>query len=413
MPYSVANLEQDLEGVMHGTTLNQITNLNGVIYRAARKLLLDVDPQETIRILPFSTPIFDSVFEYAVAPDVKGISIIDIQPQVNRNARDVFNQDYIQQFSLGAQQNNNSSLQSQFQIKFNKSLKTININTASAPPAIIMNTASGVTINGTWVNSAVATPPVTNNINWVANGGSLQFNIAAGGATTVGTLLNTTMDTLNLSEQLNQSTLFLWVYMPVGTDFTSVRLTWGNNNSNFYTAISTQTQAQTAFQNGWNQIAFPWNPTNVTTTGTPDPSNITQIAVELVTNGVLQTGVLLNNITCQSGQILNYVYYSKYLFRDASTGNYQETVTDISNLINLDTESYNMLFYQVAYLASQQQQGKNALGYDGNFFLKEYTDAIAKYKLRYKSQVQKPRQMYYRKPNPGYGWGSGGAWWNR
>lgn len=411
--YSVANLEQDLEGVLHGTTLNQITNLDGVIDRAARKLLLDVDPQETIREVPFSTPVFDSVFEYALAADVKGVSIIDIRPQVNRTQRDIFNQDYSQQFSLASQNNGSGGLLSQFNIKFNSSLKTIEINSASAPPAVFANTASGVTINGTWVNGGSATAPETNNVNWVNGGGSLQFNIAAGAPGTTGSMVNSTTDTLDLTELQNQSTWFLWAYLPTGTEFTNVRLKYGSSASDYYRSDTTVTQANTAFQNGWNQLAFQWIPANVTTVGSPDVSNITYLEVEFTTDGSLQTAVLLNSITVQMGQILNYLYYSKYMFRNASTGAYQETVTDTSNLINLDTESYNLLFYQVAYLASQQQQGKNALGYDGQFFKQQYDDGVAKYKLRYKSQLQKPRMMYYKKPNPGYGWGAAGPWWPR
>lgn len=409
MPYSVANLEQDLEGVLHGTTLNQITNLDGVINRAARKLLLDVDPQETIREIPFSTPVFDSAFEYGLAPDVKGISILDIRPQVNRTARDIFNQDYSQQFNLAAQQNGSGSNLSQFNIKFNSSIKTIEVNSASAPPAIIMNTASGVQINGTWVTGGGAQNLTTNNVNWVANGGSLQFDLAAGHTT--GYLENSTMNVLDLSANLNQATDFLWSSLPTGTAFSEIELRWGTDASNYYVANAVVTQAGTVFQNGWNQTAYVWK--DATVVGSPNAAQIGYLRVTYTYDTTLQTAVLLNNVTCCMGQILNYLYYSKYMFRDAATGAYQETVTDISNLINLDTESYNLLFYQVAYLASQQQQGKNALGYDGAFFLKEYTDGVAKYKLRYKSQVQKPRHMYYKKPNPGYGWGSGGAWWNR
>lgn len=411
MAYSVANLEQDLEGVLHGTTLNQITNLNGVIDRAARKLLLDIDPQETIRMVPFTTPVFDSVFEYAIAADVKGISIIDIQPQVNRTGRDVFNQDYVQQFSLAAQQNGQNGNVSQFNIKFNSSLKTIQLNSASAPPAIIMNTASGTTINGTWTAGANASGLVDNNVNWVANGGSLQFNIAAGVDPILSTLTNSTTSSLDLSEQYNQSNLFLWIFMPTGTQFNSVKLRWGSSASDYYEGTATMTQAGTAFQNGWNQVSFVWK--DATITGSPLYTAIDYLQVIVSTDGTAQTAVLVNNITCQMGQILNYLYYSKYLFREVATGAYQENVTDTDNLINLDTESYNLLFYQVAYLASQQQQGKNALGYDGQFFKKEYDDGITKYKLRYKSQLQKPRQMYYKKPNPGYGWGASGPWWPR
>jgi hypothetical protein len=410
--YSVQDLKNDLTGVMHGTRLNQIYNLEGVIDRAARQLLLDCDPQETIREVAFTTPVFDSVYEYALADDVKGISILDIRPQVNRTGADIFNQDYSQQFNLAAQQNNNGGVASQFNIKFNSSLKTIEVNSATAPPAIIVNTASGVTINGTWVQSSVATAPTTNNVNWVANGGSIQFNIAAGANPTVGTMINSTQSAVDLSGQLNQSSLFLWTYLPNAAQMKTVRLTWGSSSLNYYTAITAVTQANTAFQTGWNQLAFAWNPTNVTTVGTPNPASITYIAVDWVTDGTLQTGVLLNNITCSGGQILNYLYYSKYLFRDFVTGAFQETVTDDSNLINLDTESYNLLFYQTALLASQQQQGRNALQYDGKFFSDKYDAELAKYKLRYRSQTQKPRHYYYKKPNPSYGWGAG-WWWSR
>lgn len=411
MPYSVANLYQDLEGVMHGTTLNQITNLEGVVYRAARKVLLDVDPQETIREVPFSTPVFDSVFEYALAPDVKGVSIIDIRPQVNRTNRDIFNQDYSQQFNLAAQNNGSGGLISQFNVKFNSSLKTIELNSASAPPAIILNTASGVSINGSWNVGGTATDLTTNNINWVANGGALQFNLAAGAPGSIGWLENSTMNALDLGENLNQAWNFLWSWLPVGADFTSIELRFGSSPTDYYAKTATQTQANTAFQNGWNQTAYEWS--QMSTVGSPNAAAIDYIRITYVYNGELQTAVLLNNITNQMGQILIYLYYSKYLFRDTSTGAYQEKISDPSNLINLDTESYNLLFYQTAYLASQQQQGTNALGYDGQFFKGEYDAAVTKYKLRYKSQLQKPRMMYYRKPNPGYGWGAAGPWWPR
>ena len=80
----------------------------------------------------------------------------------------------------------------------------------------------------------------------------------------------------------------------------------------------------------------------------------------------------INLVECILGTILEYEYYSKYLFRDAVTGAFQETVTDDSNLINLDTESYNLLFNLTTFLAVQQQQGLDAMFYDGNFFGQAY-----------------------------------------
>ena len=103
-----------------------------------------------------------------------------------------------------------------------------------------------------------------------------------------------------------------------------------------------------------------------------------------------------------SGTILSYEYYSKYLFRDAITGAFQETVTDNSNFINLDTESFNLMVYLVAYFAVQQQQGLDAMFYDGNFFLQQYQQGLARYKSMYKSELQKPQSSYYTMNKPGY-----------
>lgn len=406
--YDITALKNDLTGVMHGTQLNQIYNLNGVIDRAARQLLLDCDPQETIREVAFTTPVFDSVFTYALAADVKGISILDIRPQVNRSFTEVFNQDYSQQFDLGKSQNLGAA---QFNINFNSSVKTILVNDPYTTPAVITNTASGTTLNGTWATGGHATALTTDNVNYVAGAGSLMFNLSSTGVPgSTGYLENSTMAAVDLTEQLNQGWEFLWSFLPTASAFTSIEFRWGSSASNYYTKTATVTQQNTAFQNGWNLMGYDWSAAS--TVGSPNVAAITYMRVTWTYDGTLQTAVRLNDITSQLGSILNYLYYSKYLFRDVTTGAYQETVTDNSNLINLDTESYNLLFYKTAYLASQQQQGKNALGYDGKFFSDEYDKALTKYKLRYRSQTQKPRQYYYKKPNPNYGTGAG-WWWSR
>ena len=54
----ITRLLNDLTGIMSGTTLNQITNPYGAINRAASQLLLDCDPQETIRITPISKVVY-------------------------------------------------------------------------------------------------------------------------------------------------------------------------------------------------------------------------------------------------------------------------------------------------------------------------------------------------------------------
>lgn len=392
MSYSILDLKNDLTGILHQTQLNQITNLDGVIDRAARKLLLEVDPQETKRTLEFVAPIFNSVFDYPIASDVKGNKIIDIFPQVQRIPRDVWSQAYNQAFDVTKQ--NIFTLANMFTMNFNTGLKTIRINAPFLNAPVVIDQIEAIQQNGTWVLGGTANTLSVNNSNFVQGAGSLQFNTTVGAAY----LENTTLTAVDLSAFVNQSSFFTNVYIPTGTSLTSVNLRIGSSPTDYYTATVTLNQAGNAFVNGWNQCQFIWS--TMTTTGSPNSSALDYARITLNVTGTL-TGCLLNGLDSILGTILSYEYYSKYLFRNSSTGAFQENILDDADLINLDTESYNLLFNLVAYYALQQQQGVDS-GYDASFFKKEYDDALKRYMALYKSEVQKPQTSYYAQPRKGY-----------
>jgi hypothetical protein len=93
MSYSITTLLTDISGVIHGTTVNKVPNIYGTINRAARDILLDVDPKPTQRIVQLSQ-VFNSVYDYASPVDLKGDRLIDIRPQAGRMPNDVFFQGY-------------------------------------------------------------------------------------------------------------------------------------------------------------------------------------------------------------------------------------------------------------------------------------------------------------------------------
>lgn len=390
MSYSVSNLKADLEGVLHGTTTNQIQNLNGVIERAARQLLLDIDPQETIRVAQFSTPVFNTIFDYAIASDVKGTRLIDIYPQVRRLPRDIWTQAYNQAFDV-AKENIFNSL-NMFTVSYNTGVRTLRINAPFLNPPVIINEAESLTANGTWAATGTASNLSVDNVNYVQGAGSLSFDVTNGAAL----ITNSTMGTVDLTTHLNQSSLFTYVYVPTGTTLTSVTLKWGSSSTAYYSKTVTVNQDNVAFVNGWNTCKFDWATSS--TTGSPTVSAINYVQVTLNVTGSM-SGCKVNGINSILGTILDYEYYSTCLFRNSSTGAFQETISDDADLINLGLETYNLLFNLTALFAIQQQQGVDAMTYDGTFFQKQYDAGVAKYKLMYKSQVQKPQTTYYRTPD--------------
>jgi hypothetical protein len=169
---------------------------------------------------------------------------------------------------------------------------------------------------------------------------------------------------------------------------------------------ATTTQEGLAFQNGWNLMSYAWS--GATKVGTPDVTALDYIAVIWAYNGTAQTSVRLNDIRCINGTIMNIEYYSKYLFRNATTSAWQETILDDSDIINLDTESYNLLLSKSAIYCVQQAQGIIATSFDYPFWTAEYEKGVKRYREMYKSEIQRPQSTYYQQPKPGYQ-----RFWNR
>jgi len=394
MSYSVTNLKADLTGQMHGTTLNSIQNLDGMIYRAARTLLADCDPAETKRIQLMTTPIYNQVYDYAIPTDLKGNRIIDIYPSGKRQINDIIGQTYNQNFDRNKDSNRSPST---FTILHNTGVKYIRINDITLSSGITLDTADS--IDG-WTETGTATTPAIDNVNFASGYSSLKFNLAAGANPSTGGVTKTLSAPLDMTSHLNQSSLFFWVYLPTASQMTSVTLKWGSDNSNYYSRVLTANSFGNAFENGWNLLQADW--LGCTVTGTPTVTAIDYVAVDYTYTGNLQTAVRLDNIVSNLGEMMKIEYYSKYLFRDSSTGAFQESITDDSNIINLDTDSYNLLVNLVAFYAVQQQQGANALAFDSNFFGQEYVKSLKRYTSLYKSEVDKPKLPYYKVSKAGY-----------
>lgn len=399
MAYSITNLTADVIAALHGTQNNQIQNYFGMINRAGRQLLQDIDPMETKRVQPISGMVYNEVFDYPVATDLKGNKVIDLFPQVGRYPSDVWQSFYNQEFDLTKGLPWSGDM---FTVLYNTGLRSIRINAPFLTAPVTLNTVSVITGNGTWSTSGTASNLQQDNVRYATSGSSLEFNATTGAAS----IVNSTSSAVNLTSNLNQSTMFVYVYMPSASQFTSVNLQWGSDASDYYSVTTSVTQQNTVFQDGWNLLAFPW--LGATVVGTPNVSSITYLKVTCNVTAA-QTGIHVNGIASNLGSILNMEYYSKYLFRDAITGAFQENVTDGSNLINLDTDSYNLLFYLVMSFAVQQLQGLDAVFFDSPYFENKYQAGVMKYKNMYPSEIQKPKSIYYAMNKGGYRqWG--GRW---
>lgn len=388
----ITTLLTDLASVVHGTTVNKVPNIYGMINRAARAVLLDVDPKETTRIVQMPQ-VFNDTYDYALPVDVKGDRITDLRLQAGRTPWDVFTQEYAQDFDANKLVNFTNKVYTQW----NTGIKTIRIDAPFlTSPTTLWDTG---TITGVTATTGASNLSIdqTNN---VAGGGAITFDLLAGSST--GLIQTSSINPVDLSALVNIATGFLWVYMPTGSAFTSWDVKWGSSSSNYYHYTATTTQQGTAFINGYNLIALPW--ASATKVGTPVNTTYQYVQVTPTYNSTLQTGVKVCNLTFALGYYFDLQYYSKYLFRNPTTNAFQEKVvdsTDNNKLINLDTESYNLLFNKTAFYIAQALQGADA-AYDADYWQTEYDNALKRYKGQNPSEAMLKGSTYYNMPNKSY-----------
>lgn len=404
--WSIDDVQEELQAMLHGTTLNQIVNLFGVFNRAGRRVIDDVDPQETKIVSQFGK-VYDGVWDYALAADVKGNKIVDLFPQANRNLTDNFSQVYNKSFDLWK----SFTLVPDFTPRYSGSQRTIRINATELNTGISINQANAYNGNGTFVAGTNVSGVTTNNqLTTDGGSGSVQFNIGQTGVPSIATITNTTGTAVDLTAHYNNADEFFAIYIPNASGVTSLEYKFGTSSSAYYDSgtITTDMMGQ-AFVNGWNFIKIPWSTFSIV--GSPNIASIGQyVSVSISYNGTLQTQVLLNQFWSRLGVIFNQEYYSKYLFRDATTNVFQERVTATSNYVNLDTDGIDMFIWATVKEAVLQQQGLDAAFSDGPNAEQRYQDALAKYKQKYRSEVIKPGSTYYSTPNASYRQWIGRGW---
>lgn len=376
MSYTIADVKSDLSAMLKGTTTDKIPNIFSILKRAGRQLLLDIDPDETKRISEITNALYDNVYDYQLPADVKGKKIIDIRPYVNRSGK--VTQRTSETFDFDKENDT-------IQIKNNSGVKSIRIAASVSAPKTI-ETFSSLTSGGTLTGNDDCTNLTLDVQNYVAGSSSINFDLS--GAGTTGYIDKTYSTVFDLSDYEDKSAFFLYLYLPDSSILTSITLWWGNDTSNYFSATATQAQ-DGAFHNGWNLIRFDWN--GATETGSVDTTAIDYIRFSFVYDGTADTDLRLDSLTLALGQIYESEYYSKYLYTDTN-GTWKENPETDSDIVKLDTDSYNIYLNKVAELACQTVQRLNA---DVGYFRQEYQQGIIAYQSDRKSEAKRIKQNYY------------------
>lgn len=386
MSILVSDIKDDLTGMIHSANLSKVRNLNQLLQRAARTLLTKIDPPDTLRVAQISNALHNDIYDYTAPSDLKGNSVTDIRPQVNRQSSDSLSQRFGKEFDLSKKENT-------FFVHYDGGTKSLRISKSLTPAAITINNCNSLTANGTWAADGTYAHNLTKDIlDYFTGGASLNFDLNIGTGVT-GYLENSTMSQVDLTDEDERGVIYARVYIPDTTLITNFILRWGNDSSNYWSKTVTTPHDATSFKTGWNILAFDWN--GATETGTVDPATIDYLRMTVTyTTATEETDLRLDQITCSRGVIWEIVYYSECLFR-TTAGTWQTTTTKDTDIINLDTDGYNLYLYECLKLMAHQLQGEDSV-FDINFSNAELTELYDSYLDKHPSQVVKPVEHYYK-----------------
>jgi hypothetical protein len=386
---TVGQIKTKINGKLHGTSLAKVADPYTKFEEAAGNLTAQIDPYTTIRRYRIENALYDKVYNYLMATDLKGNnSIIDIRPIGERSSKDSIDANFTKQFDIKKERNS-------LAIEVINGVKTLRIS-KTLTPRTTLHRADSLTLEGAVAYTGDVTEMSVDTLDYVSANGSLRADLS--GATGVGAIQFTLNNAIDLTTLLNLGALFTWINFSDATALNSITLKWGTNSSNYWSKTVTAPHDRTAFEsNAWTLQRHDWN--SATKTGTPDESAITWLEIGVNYDAGTSEILKVDNITASLGQAWEAIYYSDMLFR-GTDGTWKQKPTADTDIVMLDNDSVNIFIYELMLVLVQEIKGKN-MKTDYDFFNTKLngnarvSGLYEIYETKYPSQAIPIQEEYY------------------
>lgn len=353
---------------------------------AVREVLRDLDLRSMKRLASV-IDIFDDIYDVTCPPDLKAQKIIDLVPQAN-SVRP------IEIELVTAEEFNRRKSFEKHLVAFNdhdgvrKLRVAIRVGSQKFTASSLDSLSAG---GGAWIAEFDASNLTVDNQNFVEGVGSLKFDL--NGGIQDGGIINTSLETFDITTYLAQGSIVSWVYLPTAAHLSYIFINVGNADVGFSWSLTAFTTNEgNAFTAGWNLVRFDFSDPSTATGGPIDPTNCNSIDIGVFMD-VPQTftGYRFDAIIFENGKLNQVLYYSKYGWQDASTSAWKENATTGGDYLNVDTEEFNLIVLRGKQESDRRLRDWNALTIDKGM----YDEAKTSYLDMYQSEAKSMTSTYY------------------
>lgn len=381
MSYTRADLNSAINKRIHGKK-DMLLDINDSINTSVRNVISDIDLRSTRRRADISPKLFTDINEYACPTDLKGYKIIDVPAQVKRAG------DW---FLVPSEEFDRKKSPDMIAIDDYNGSRILKLAANIDDDTIEISTLDSLTAgDGTWTAFGDAESLTADTDDYVKENGSIKFNISSAGGTTAG-IQNTSLNSVDITDYLGgNSSIFVWHKINSATNITNYILRIGNDASNYYSKTITTKHDGTAFEAGWNLLRF--DLTSLTETGSVDDATIDYVAVYMTKTAgkVSESDYKFDYLVLKRGEIHRIVYYSKYGWK-TSGGTYIENSTDDSDILNVDTDEFELLVEKGVEDAALEVDDEKT----SDKAKQRYIDKKAKYESENPSEAKIMTSEYY------------------
>lgn len=344
---TVGQLKDSVAGLLQSENLDNVTDLNGSLSRAARLVAQYADCPEASGRAQYM--VYDNVFDYPAPETIFGGAVVDFRPQgVSRNRNETVIKRPVELFDRNKEFSFPEGVELTFE--YNLGVPIMRVSKSRA-------------------NNSVTIDPMNESADWTAGGsvsnfaddgtvyyestGAMRFTLVG---TSSGYIERTLDNSLDLSDYEDVGVAFLAIRTP-STDITSIELRLGSSNAN-YNNVSVTEGFLGAFQvNDYILVAFDFSAASQT--GTPDWSAIDYIRAT-VTHGTTITNFRVGALFISLPSPYELLYQSAAIFSVA--GVLSNTIVDDTDVVILNDAAYTLYEHQCAETIALQSGGSFSEG---------------------------------------------------
>lgn len=349
--HTLSQLKTSISGMLTGVNINNLTNLNGAIERAARTLVQLVDIPEASGRQPIT--LYDGVFDYPAPATLFGTSVTDFRPQ--GSSRRSFDNVYKvpgEKFDRTKRFVQNGYT---LTLEYDEGDPILRVATPNITSRVIIDNMND---DDGWVASGSGSGLAVDRTDFYDNNASLRFNVSG---ISNAELTKTLTGKIDLTSYQNIGVFFLAMKNPSLEEIVDVSIRIGNDEDNNYVFSTKESGFLGTWKEGdWLLTAFDWGTDLNDTNGTVDVTKIDYVNISFGTSGDIDvSNVRVGGLWISLPSPHELLFKSPAIFM-ASGAHPSSTITNDNDEIILNDAAYTLLENEATLTLALQSSGGKA-----------------------------------------------------